>query len=153
LRREIGGMKVFFVIAAVVAAVSLSPATRGASPDAERELLEINKEYDTASMRGDVAALERIFAEEFIYTNPQCEVLTKQQQIAVLSKGDLKLEDVKSDDVRVRIYGETAVMTGHFTARATRQGKPMKIDERYTAVWVRRDGRWQIVAEQGNFKK
>ncbi len=146
-------MKVFFVIAAVVAAISLSPAAADASPEAERELRTANEEYDAAIMRADVAALERIFAEEFIYTNPQCEVLNKQQQIAVLSSGDLKLEDAKSDDVRVRIYGETAVMTGHFTARASRDGKPMKIDERYTAVWVRRDGRWQLVAEQGNFKK
>ena len=115
--------------------------------------MEANAEYDVAIMRGDVAALERIFADEFIYTNPQCEVLNKQQQIAALSTGDLKLEDAKSDDVRVRIYGETAVMTGRFTARAGLEGKAVNINERYTAVWVRRDGRWQLVAEQGNLKK
>ena len=59
-------------------------------------------------MRGDVAALETIFAEEFIYTNPTAEVLDKQQQIAALSSGGFKLTGAKSNDVRVRIYGETA---------------------------------------------
>lgn len=146
-------MKLFVAIAAIVAALSFSPASAEASLEAERELAQVNEEYDGAIMRGDAAALERIFAAEFIYTNPECEVLNKQQQIAVLSGGDLKIEDAKSDDVRVRVYGETAVVTGHFTARATRNRKTMKIDERYTAVWVRRDGRWQLVAEQGNFRK
>ena len=104
-------------------------------------------------MRGDAAALERIFADEFIYTNPKAEVLDKKQQIAALSSGELKLSEAKSDDVRIRIYGETAVMTGRFTAKAESTGKREMIEERYTAVWVRRDGRWQLVAEQGNLKK
>ena len=80
-------------------------------------------------------------------------MLNKQQQIAVLRKRELQLENAKSDDVRVLIYGKTAVMTGRFTARAMREGKPMMISERYTAVWVRRDGLWQLVAEQGNLKQ
>ena len=124
-----------------------------ASPDSERELLKMNAEYDEAIMRGDAAALDRIFAEEFILTNWQCEVLNKQQQIAAVARGEAKLEDARSEDVRVRIYGETAVMTGRFTAQSTREGKTVKLNELYTAVWVRRDGRWQLVAEQGNLKK
>lgn len=75
-------------------------------------------------MRGDVATLETIFAEEFICTNPKAEVLDKKQQIAALSSGGLKLTGAKSDDVRVRAYGETAVMTGRFTAKAESAGKP-----------------------------
>ena len=146
-------MKVFLVIAALIAAITFSPAAANASPEAERELAQANKEYDAAIMRGDVAVLERIFAEEFILTNWQCEVLNKQQQIAAVARGEAKLEDARSEDVRVRIYGETAVMTGRFTAQSTRDGKTVKINELYTAVWVRRDGRWQLVAEQGNLKK
>ena len=80
-------------------------------------------------------------------------MLDKKQQIAALSSGDLKLSEAKSNDVRIRIYGETAVMTGRFTAKAESTGKREMIEERYTAVWVRRDGRWQLVAEQGNLKK
>ena len=140
------------VFVAVVTALSVVVAPARAS-EAERELLRANEQYDAAIIRGDVAALERIFAGEFIYTNPQAEVLDKKQQIAALSSGGLKLTEAKSDDVRIRIYGETAVMTGRFTAKAESPGKSERIEERYTAVWVRRDGRWQLVAEQGNLKK
>lgn len=145
-------MKVLFVIVAVVA-TWFSLAAAHAYSDAEQELVTMNEKYDAAIMRGDGPALQGILAEEFIYTNPKCEVLNKQQHIAVLRKRELKLEDAKSTDVRVLIYGKTAVTTGNFTARAVVDGKPIMIDERYTAVWVRRAGDWQLVAEQGNLKK
>ena len=140
------------VFIAVVAAVSVIAAPGQASSEAERELLKANEQYDEAIMRGDAAVLEQIFGDEFIYTSPKAEVLDKEQQISALSSGGLKLTGAKSDDVRIRIYGETAVMTGRFTARAESGGKTTMIEERYTAVWVRRDGRWQLVAEQGNLK-
>ncbi|CAA9268531.1 MAG: hypothetical protein AVDCRST_MAG42-3125 [uncultured Chthoniobacterales bacterium] len=44
-------------------------------------------------------------------------------------------------------------MPGRFPARAESGGKTERIEERYTAVWVRRDARPQLVAEQGNLKK
>ena len=138
---------------AVVAALSVVVAPAKASSEAERELLKVNEQYDEAIMRGDGAMLEQIFADEFIYTSPKAEVLDKKQQIAALTSGGLKLTGAKSDNVRIRTYGETAVMTGRFTARAESAGKSETIEERYTAVWVRRDGRWQLVAEQGNLKK
>jgi ketosteroid isomerase-like protein len=53
----------------------------------------------------------------------------------------------------VRVYGKTAVMTGQFTAKGTFKGKNIDVRERYTAVWVKQNGRWQLVAEQGNFIK
>ncbi len=137
----------------VIAVLSLTAVASNASPEAERELRKLNAEYDQAIMRGDAAALDRIFADEFIYTNPRAEVLDKAQQLAALTSGAGKLEGAKSDDVRIRIYGETAVMTGRFTARAQSGGQTEMIEERYTAVWVRRDVRWQLVAEQGNLKK
>ena len=141
------------IFIAVAVAMSLVVGSASASPEAERELLKVNEQYDDAIMRGDVAALERIFADEFIYTNPKAEVLDKKQQIAALSSGGVKLTDAKSDDVRIRIYGQTAVMTGRFTAKADSAGTSEMINERYTAVWIRRDGGWQLVAEQGNLKK
>ena len=146
-------MKSLVLVAVVVASTSLIVGAATASSEAERELLRANEQYDEAIMRADVAALEQLFADEFIYTSPKAEVLDKKQQIAALRSGEVKLTGAKSDDVRIRIYGETAVMTGRFTAKAERAGKSEAVEERYTAVWVRRDGRWQLVAEQGNLKK
>jgi ketosteroid isomerase-like protein len=115
----------------------------------ERELLERNKEYDEALVREDASALDRIFADEFIYTSTTGELINKAQQLEAIKSGDLKIEYGKSDEVRVRVYGNVAVMTGRFIAKGEYKGKVFETPERYTAVWVKRQGRWQLVAEQG----
>jgi ketosteroid isomerase-like protein len=62
----------------------------------------------------------------------------------------LQLESGQSDDVRIRVYGNTAVMAGRFTAKSKFKGSAIEVRERYTAVWIKKQGRWQLVAEQGN---
>jgi len=117
---------------------------------AQRELLKLNRAYDEALVRGDAAALDRIYAEEFVYTTFDGSVRGKAEQLKFTRSGDLRLESGTSDGVRIRIYGTTAVMTGRFTARGTFKDKPISIRERYTAVWVKKEGKWKLVAEQGN---
>jgi ketosteroid isomerase-like protein len=119
----------------------------------ERELFKANQEYDAAIKSNDVKTLEQIFADEFVYTTPDGEVRDKAQQLAFTRSGDLKFESAQSSDVKVRVYGKTAVMTGRFDAKGTFKGKNIDVRERYTAVWVKQNGRWQLVAEQGNFIK
>jgi ketosteroid isomerase-like protein len=133
----------------MVASVTLGQ-TRGKT---QQELLSANQAYDAALVRGDAAALERLYADEFIYTTPDGEVRNKAQQLAFTRSGDLKLESGRSDDVRIRIYGKTAVMTGRFTAKGKFRDRVIDIQERYTAVWVKKGGSWRLVAEQGNFIK
>jgi len=52
--------------------------------------------------------------------------------------------------LRVKVYGKTAVVTGRFVAKGQSKGKPFTFTERYTGVFVKRDGRWQLVAEHAN---
>jgi ketosteroid isomerase-like protein len=142
------------ILVVVALLLATAPVALGQkSGRVEQELLRANQEYDEALVRGDASALDRIYADEFVYTTPDGEVRDKAQQLAFTKSGDLKLEFGRSDDVRVRAYGNTAVMTGRFTARGSFGGRSIDIRERYTAVWVKRRGRWQLVAEQGNFIK
>lgn len=127
--------------------------TGAANSKIEQELLKANREYDAAIVAGDANVLDRIFADDFVYTNPDGEVKNKAQQLAFARSGDLKLESGQSDDVKVRVYGNTAVMTGRFTAKGQFKGKNLEINERYTAVWIKQNGRWRLIAEQGNFIK
>ena len=139
------------VFAVVLLAIAATPATLAqTSGRAEAELLKANRAYDEALVRGDAAALDHLYSEEFIYTTFDGEVRDKAQQLAFTRSGDLKLESGQSDDVRIRIYGNTAVMTGRFTAKGKFKDRVIDIRERYTAVWLRKGGRWQLVAEQGN---
>lgn len=119
----------------------------------EQELLKANQEYDLALLRADATALDRLYADEFIYTNPDGEIRNKAQQLAFTRSSDLKFESAQSSDVKIRVYGKTAVMTGRFNAKGTFKGENIDVRERYTAVWVKQNGRRQLVAEQGNFIK
>ncbi|MDO8680181.1 MAG: nuclear transport factor 2 family protein [Acidobacteriota bacterium] len=145
-------MKLGFILAALLLA-TVSAALGQTPGRTEQELLKANQAYDEALVRGDAAALDRLYSDEFINTTPDGEVRDKAQQLAFTRSGDLRLEAGRSDEVRVRVYGNTAVMTGRFTARGKFRDRSIDIRERYTAVWVKTRGRWLLVAEQGNFIK
>jgi hypothetical protein len=149
-------MKLFIMTVQLMLA-SLYPASGQATDkpsDIEsqtvQELLKANRGYDEALVRGDSATLDEIFAEEYIYTTFDGTVRDKTEQLTSIKSGDMQFDFGKSDDVRIRIYQETAVITGRFTAKGTFRGKNIDIRERYTSVWVKQEGRWMLVAEQGN---
>lgn len=115
---------------------------------AESEILKTNEEYDKAIISRDAAAYERILAHDFIFTDYKGNVFNKTQEIEKVRTGNLTFESGKSDDLRVKIYGKTAVVTGRFTAKGKSKNQNFTFAERYTAVFVKRNGRWQMVAEQ-----
>ena len=97
--------------------------------------------------------LGRLYAKDFIYTNPDGKLLTKEQQMTSIAASEMKWDNGKSEDVKVKVYGQTAVMTGAFYAKGNYRGNPVTINERYTAVWLKTDTSWQMIAEQGNIIK
>ncbi|MDQ4121354.1 MAG: Rid family detoxifying hydrolase [Acidobacteriota bacterium] len=145
------GLAITFAAFQISSAQSLNRST--ANSKIEQELLKANREYDAAIVANDANALDKILADDFVYTNPDGEVRDKARQLAFARSGELKFETGTSDDVKIRIYGNTAVMTGRFTAKGQFKDKSMEINERYTAVWIKQNGRWRLVAEQGNFIK
>ena len=114
---------------------------------AEQEVLKVNEKYDKAIISRDAAAYERILANDFIFTSFDGVVSNKAQELEKVKSGDLKFEFGKSDDVRIKIYGKTAVVTARFRAKGQSKGKNFTVLERYTVVFVKRNGRWQLVAE------
>ena len=128
--------------------LALSIVIGGAQTKAEREVLAANEAFDRAIVTRDVGGYERIMADDFIFTSADGSVSNKKGEIERVRSGRLTFESGKSDDVRVKIYGKTAVLTGRFTARGKNDGRDFTFVERYTAVFVKRGGRWQMVAEQ-----
>jgi ketosteroid isomerase-like protein len=126
-----------------------SRAKQKPGTEAKQDLLRINKEYDEALVRGDTIALERIFGDEFVYTSTSGEVLNKSQQLGLIKSGAMKIASGSSEDIQVRLYGNIALMMGSFIAKGQFKGEAFDSTERYTSVWVKRAGRWQLIAEQG----
>jgi ketosteroid isomerase-like protein len=63
--------------------------------------------------------------------------------------GDRRIEAGSVDDLNVRVFGDVAVVTGRSILARSYQGKRASVTQRFTDVFVRRDGRWRAVASQG----
>lgn len=112
----------------------------------EHEVIKLEKEMRAALVKGDLTLYERHIANDYHATDSAAGLRTKDFLLQML-KGR-KFERYDLDDLKVREYGEAAVVTGRFHRKGSgtnRQGKPFEIDSqgRFTSVWVKRDGRWQ----------
>jgi ketosteroid isomerase-like protein len=125
-----------------------SSSTSSGAGSAEADLLKVEREWLDAYMKSDIAALERIKADDYNITYSTGEVMTKAQEIAKLKSMPAAAFKLNTEDTRVRLYGDTAVLTGALIQSWTDNGKPMNVRLRYTDVWAKRNGRWQVVAAQ-----
>jgi ketosteroid isomerase-like protein len=125
------------------------PAATGTA-SAEQDLLKLEREWLDAYIKGDAAVLERIEADDFSITYAGGEVLTKAQELANLKANASANASIKFDTegTKVRLYGDTAVLTGAVNQRLTDNGTERVMRYRYTDVWVKRNGRWQVAASQ-----
>jgi ketosteroid isomerase-like protein len=90
-------------------------------------------------------------SDDFTWTSPWGEVWTKAQDIALLKSGDSVITSWVLSDMKVRVYGDTAVVTGRDTTEETYKGKDVSSQRRWTHTWVKRAGRWQCVASQSSW--
>ena len=125
------------------------PAT-GQAAKAEQEVRAAVTRYRDAIRRRDLAALERIWANDYAFTNARGQVLSKAQRLANLRSGATALRSVKADEreLEVRLYGTVAVVTSRVSIAGQYSGEEERGDYRSLHVWVKRGGRWQLVANQ-----
>jgi ketosteroid isomerase-like protein len=112
----------------------------------EQVISQVDNERIQAQIHADATALDRIYAADFIGVGPSGRVRTKPEVISDFTSGDLKFQSITTDDVQVRIYGNTAVETGRSTMNGQDKGQTVPRDTRFTRVWVKQQGRWQLVA-------
>jgi len=112
----------------------------------EQTIRKLDKERIQAQIHADAAALDRIYADDFIGVGPSGRVRTKPQVISDFTSGDLRFQSITTDDVQVRVYGNAAVETGCSTMNGQDKGKTVPRDTRFTRVWIKQQGRWRLVA-------
>jgi len=111
---------------------------------AEAELKKLEREWFDAVVEHDAAVLSRIFADDFIaLNNDDGSVINKAGMIEMLGSDQVKLDGIKSDEFKLRLYGTTAVVNGRATY--LRDGRPLGSTS-HIEVWAKRDGRWQVVS-------
>lgn len=126
----------------------LAPVSLLADAKAEEAVRTADKEWAAATIKGDLAALEKILHKDLSYTHSDARNESKSQFIGVLKTGDQKYEMIDFDNIEVRVYGNTAVSTSQPKLRTVTKGKPNSVHLRFLHVWVKDQGRWQLVAHQ-----
>lgn len=143
-------MKRILCIIAFLCAVTLAVVgqTTGSPNPEEESIRKVEDEFASAYGRNDAEALDRLWAADYTFVNPAGQVLTKAQRLAMLRSGELKIESYTRDDEKIRVYGDTAVVTYRSTVHAQRNGNDISSQRRVITVLVKKDGRWQTVAQQ-----
>ncbi len=116
--------------------------------DVAGHLKHLGRTWDEALVKKDRATLERILADDFLFTGPTGRVGTKQQMIENILSPDLVMDPFQAEDVKVRIYGTTAILTGSVAQKGTLRGRPFHYTARYTDVYAKRKGSWKVVNAQ-----
>ena len=118
-------------------------------PGPEGEVLAAEAERQRAFVDADLAALGGLCGEELRFTHASGTVQTKYRLLAALESGRLDYVSIRTRDESVHVYGETGVLTGNALVQIQLPGgKRRTIDNVYTAVYVKRDGAWRLVAYQ-----
>jgi uncharacterized protein (TIGR02246 family) len=119
-----------------------------ATPSAEQAVRLVFDELVVSYSKNDAAAPARILADDFTFTSPFGDVMTKEQRIGEIKPGGVQFDSYTVDDVKVRVYGDTAVVTNQATLSGKRGDQVLSGKYRATSVFVKKDGTWQVVAAQ-----
>ena len=129
-------------------AVTASAAQRPPVESDQQILIELERGWNEAFYRKDVAFIENILAEEFMATYDDGSRGDKARELALTAEFNLQVVSAIQDEFTVRVYRETAVVWFTLRLVGIRQGERAEVTFRYTDVWVLRDGRWLCVSTQ-----
>jgi ketosteroid isomerase-like protein len=112
--------------------------------DIAHDLAALERQWMEAVKLNDFAALEQILGDEYVYTATGQGRWSRQGWLDTVAVYDL--HSIEYTELDVREYGDVAVVIASANLSATVAGEPRNGTVLLTDTWVRRDGRWQVVA-------
>ena len=126
-------------------------ATAASNATDKEQLIQIERDLAVAWPKGDKETIDRILAPDWSVTNALGQVQTREQVMRDgFQSGTLKVRSARVDEIEVRLFGNTAVITGHSVSEGLYAGKPFSANLRFTDVFVKRMQRWQAVASHAS---
>ena len=135
-----------FVIASVLSLAALLGLAWAAN--VEEELKKLETDRAAAAVKGDAATLETQTSDDYTFINLYGQLSDKTQMVNAFKTGQTKLTSNELSDMKVRVYGNTAVITGKANVKGTLGGKDTNGQIMFTRVYVKKGGTWQSVAFQ-----
>ncbi len=112
------------------------------------EIIALENRRIEAMTKQDTRALDEILADDLSYVHSTARVETKAEFISSLTSGRTRYQSIERDDVKVRQYGDTAVVTGHAKVHVDANGREIKFQIRFIDGCAKRDDVWRMVAWQ-----
>jgi ketosteroid isomerase-like protein len=142
---------ILLLLTACVGGVAL-PAHAKAVPILHREdklhkeIENLEAEWRTALVQNDVATVNRLLADDYLGINPNGTLETKADALAAQRSGSVKISSIEPENLKVRVYGETAVVTSKVQVEGHDGDRNISGLYHYTRVYSRREGQWKVVS-------
>jgi ketosteroid isomerase-like protein len=115
---------------------------------AQKQIIEVERQWDTAVINKDRPTIERLLADDFLATDIYGNVHTREDYIRALTAPEAVYDFHHSDRITVHSYGDTAVAVGLVSVKARFDNQDISNDSRYTRVYIKIHGHWVAVVEQ-----
>ncbi|WP_375470029.1 nuclear transport factor 2 family protein [uncultured Nostoc sp.] len=113
-----------------------------------QELENLEVELREAMLRNDITALDRLLADEVIFTDPQGSVIDKVEDLSLHQSGDLVVTSYETDELIVRVFGSTGITNLKVRLTGLFKGESFSGVYRYTRTYLKQNEQWQIIAAQ-----
>jgi ketosteroid isomerase-like protein len=147
MERSVMSIIIGYLLAAAWAVAASASQTPPVESD-QQVLIKLERGWNEAFYRKDVAFIESILADELVATYDDGSRGDKAKELALVAEFNQQVESATQDEFTVRVYRDTAVVWFTLRLVGTKQGQRAELTLRYTDVWVMRDGRWLCVSTQ-----
>ena len=111
-------------------------------------VVDLDKKRMQAMAKKDIATLEAVLADDLVYTHSSARLDTKRSLIDAMVSGATVYTGVEASDVKAQDLGDTVVLTGIAQIKVVSNGTPNAFGVRFTDVYAKRGGKWQMVTWQ-----
>jgi ketosteroid isomerase-like protein len=137
--------KLMGLLAVVLCCLPVFSNAQQGSPDGEK-VLSLEKKWTDGYKHRDISILSSLLAEDFVITVEDGSTYGKEGYISHSADSTVHVEVAELSDLRVRVHGNVAVVTGAYHEVGSSKGKHYEYHDRLTDVWMKNDGRWQVIA-------
>ena len=145
-------MKLLHILAVLTIALSTlalaQDSDKQTSHSVEEAVRLLESKRVQALLHGDSAFIESNYEDDYLTTGANGLVRNKAEVIADLKAGSIRYESMTHTNVKIRVYGNTVVVTGLDSIKGVDKGQDMSGQRLFTRVWIKQRGRWRLVANQ-----
>jgi ketosteroid isomerase-like protein len=109
------------------------------------ELIRLAHDWDRAMIENDAEAIGSFMADDWVIVGPDGNIGDQAAFLALVRSGDLTHDVMTSEDFRIRVYGDAAVVTTRGVSGGKYRGSAFREVERASSVFVKQSGKWKCV--------